>query len=56
MGGILGGLLYGFLRAFLPWFFSGSRTETTLHVVGLADLDRKNMVDVIGKPLEMPNY
>jgi len=34
-------LIYGFLRAFLPWFFSGETTTKVRTHAGLADMDRE---------------
>jgi hypothetical protein len=41
--GWIGELVYGFLRAFLPWMFSGQESHTTSEVVGLEDLDYSNL-------------
>lgn len=36
-------LLYAFLRAFLPWFFSGSESTKVTNTVGLKDMDKKTL-------------
>ncbi len=34
----IGDIIYGFLRAFLPWFFSGEKSTVVKRVAGLDDL------------------
>jgi hypothetical protein len=44
--GWIGELVYGFLRAFLPFFFSGEEKTTVEHIVGLEDLDESTLTGV----------